>query len=43
VIRLLGGILYLAGMVLMAYNMFRTIAVGKAVNNPAIPAVHAQH
>ena len=43
VIRLLGGILYLSGMVLMAYNMFRTIAVGKAVNNPAIPAVHAQH
>jgi cytochrome c oxidase cbb3-type subunit 1 len=41
VIRLLGGILYLTGMIIMAYNMFRTIAVGKAVDNPAIPAVHA--
>mgnify|MGYP003580944164 CR=1 FL=1 len=31
VIRLLGGVLVLAGMFVMAYNMFRTIALGRAV------------
>lgn len=41
VIRLLGGILYLVGMLIMTYNMFRTIAVGNTVNNPVIPAVQA--
>ncbi len=30
-IRWLGGVLFLSGMVLMAYNMFRTIKVGKIV------------
>ncbi len=37
VIRLMGGVLYLSGMVIMAYNVFRTIAVGRAVNNAPIP------
>ena len=31
-IRLLGGLLYLAGMVVMAYNMFKTIGAGRAVD-----------
>jgi cytochrome c oxidase cbb3-type subunit I len=37
VIRLVGGLLYLAGMFLMAWNMMKTIAQGKAVE-AAIPA-----
>src|SRR5512137_2918386 len=40
VIRLAGGTLYLAGMFLMAWNMFKTIGLGKAVEAP-IPAVVA--
>jgi cytochrome c oxidase cbb3-type subunit 1 len=40
VIRLLGGLLYLAGMFLMAWNMVKTIAAGKAVEAP-IPAAMA--
>jgi cytochrome c oxidase cbb3-type subunit 1 len=44
VIRLLGGILYLSGMVLMAYNVFKTVVVGQAVNNAPIPVpVDAHH
>ena len=43
VIRLLGGVLYLAGMVIMAYNMFRTIAVGKAVTYAPIPVAVDHH
>jgi cytochrome c oxidase cbb3-type subunit 1 len=40
-IRLLGGVLYLAGMVIMAWNVWKTIAAGKP-ENAAIPAaVHA--
>lgn len=43
IIRFTGGLLYLVGMFLMAYNVFRTIAAGKAVEAP-IPAVtHAEH
>ena len=37
VLRLAGGVLYLGGMLIMAYNMFRTIAQGKAFDAP-IPA-----
>jgi cytochrome c oxidase cbb3-type subunit 1 len=33
-IRLLGGTLFLAGMLIMAYNMVRTIAGGSAVEAP---------
>ena len=36
-IRLAGGVLYLAGMLIMAYNMVKTIAGGDAVEAP-IPA-----
>ncbi len=31
-LRLLGGLLYLAGFILLAYNILRTIRMGKAVN-----------
>lgn len=37
-IRLVGGLLYLAGMVLMAYNVYRTATAGKPVD-AAIPAL----
>jgi cytochrome c oxidase cbb3-type subunit 1 len=36
-IRLLGGVLYLGGMLLMAYNVAKTMAAGKTVEAP-IPA-----
>jgi len=36
-IRLLGGILYLGGMLIMAYNVARTVAQGKAVEEAAVP------
>ena len=40
-IRLAGGLLYLAGMLIMAWNVWKTIAAGKP-ENAAIPAaVHA--
>jgi cytochrome c oxidase cbb3-type subunit 1 len=39
-IRVVGGLLYLTGMVLMFYNMMMTIRSGKAVDAP-IPAVVA--
>ena len=42
-IRVIGGALFLLGMVLMAYNMFRTIAGGRAVNDAMIPAPVAHH
>jgi len=35
-IRLLGGLLFLSGMLLMAYNMARTIAGGKAYDAPVL-------
>jgi cytochrome c oxidase cbb3-type subunit 1 len=42
-IRLLGGLLFFTGMLLMAYNMFKTIASGKAVDAPVLEpaAAHA--
>ncbi len=41
-IRLVGGAMFFAGMLLMAYNVWKTIAAGKAVNDARIPeAVHA--
>jgi cytochrome c oxidase cbb3-type subunit 1 len=36
-IRLIGGTLFFAGMLLMAYNVWKTIAAGKAVNDARIP------
>jgi cytochrome c oxidase cbb3-type subunit 1 len=35
-IRLLGGILFLVGMLIMAYNTVKTIAGGKAVDAPVL-------
>jgi len=35
-IRLLGGLLFLSGMVIMAWNMFLTMAGGKAVDAPVL-------
>jgi cytochrome c oxidase cbb3-type subunit 1 len=41
-IRVVGGLLYLTGMILMAFNMFKTIASGKAVDNaPVLAPAHA--
>ena len=40
-IRLTGGLLYLSGMLIMTYNMFKTIGQGRAVDAPVIkPAGH---
>ena len=36
-IRVIGGVLFLTGMLLMAYNMFKTIAGGKAVDDALSP------
>jgi cytochrome c oxidase cbb3-type subunit 1 len=41
-IRLLGGLLYLAGMVIMFYNMVKTIGASRAVDAP-IPAPAGAH
>ncbi|MFA9440505.1 cytochrome-c oxidase, cbb3-type subunit I [Uliginosibacterium sp. sgz301328] len=40
-VRLAGGVLFLAGMFLMAYNMIRTIAGNKAVDAPVLTPVAA--
>jgi len=42
VVRLLGGILYLSGMLLMTWNMVKTINAGRVVEAP-IPAPVAAH
>ncbi len=40
-IRWLGGVLFLTGMLIMAYNMFKTMAGGKTQDAPVIvPAAH---
>ena len=40
-IRWLGGVLFLTGMLIMAYNMFRTMAGGKTQDAPVVvPAAH---
>ena len=36
VIRLMGGVLYLSGMLLMAYNVWKTIAGARAVDAPVL-------
>ena len=36
-IRLIGGFMFFAGMLLMAYNVWKTIAAGKAVDDARIP------
>ena len=41
-IRLLGGALFFSGMLMMAYNVWKTVRAGRVVNDAAIPqAVHA--
>ena len=35
-IRLLGGLLFLSGMLIMAYNVWKTIAGAKAVDAPIV-------
>jgi cytochrome c oxidase cbb3-type subunit I len=41
-VRLLGGLLYLAGMLIMAYNVARTIALrGEQIDQPVVQAVAA--
>jgi cytochrome c oxidase cbb3-type subunit 1 len=44
VIRLAGGVLYFSGMLLMVYNVAKTMMMAKPVNNaiPALPA-HVAH
>lgn len=40
-IRFIGGVLFLSGMFIMAYNMFKTIAAGKSEDAPVLaPAAH---
>ncbi|MFZ6691808.1 cytochrome-c oxidase, cbb3-type subunit I [Undibacterium sp. SXout20W] len=43
VIRLIGGAMYLSGMLVMAYNVAKTLMGAKPINNaiPALPAAHA--
>jgi len=40
-IRVLGGLMFLVGMLVMAFNMFKTIAAGKAVDAPVLEPAHA--
>jgi len=41
-IRLMGGALFFSGMLMMAYNVWKTVRIGRVVNDAAIPqAVHA--
>ena len=42
-IRVVGGVLFLTGMLLMAYNMFKTIASGKAVDDAKVLAPAGAH
>jgi cytochrome c oxidase cbb3-type subunit 1 len=35
-IRVVGGVMFLVGMLLMAYNMFKTIGAGKAIDAPVL-------
>ena len=42
-VRLLGGVIFLAGMLLMAYNVWKTIAGQRAVDDAKIPAVSLAH
>ncbi|HMS78145.1 MAG TPA: cytochrome-c oxidase, cbb3-type subunit I [Burkholderiaceae bacterium] len=37
-VRLIGGLLYLLGMLIMAWNVFKTVAGGKAVDAPVLAA-----
>jgi cytochrome c oxidase cbb3-type subunit 1 len=43
VVRLSGGLLYLAGMLIMDYNSYKTVIDSKPVDTriPALPGAHA--
>lgn len=43
IIRFLGGAFFLFGILVMAFNVFRTVSEGKAVEDPEIPAPAAAH
>ena len=43
IIRVLGGVMYLGGMIIMAYNVVRTIMAGKAVDAPIPELSHDAH
>ena len=40
-IRLLGGLLFLAGMLIMAYNVWKTVVGAKPVDAPVLKPAHA--
>jgi cytochrome c oxidase cbb3-type subunit 1 len=40
-IRVVGGLIFLVGMLIMAFNMFKTIGAGKAVDAPVVAPAHA--
>ena len=42
VIRVIGGLLYLIGMLIMAWNVMKTVASGRSVK-VAVPAVNPAH
>jgi cytochrome c oxidase cbb3-type subunit 1 len=37
-VRLIGGLLYLLGMLIMAWNVFKTVAGGRPVDAPVLAA-----
>lgn len=43
IVRASGGALFLTGMLIMAFNIYKTIASGKAVDNAAIPVPAGAH
>jgi len=43
VVRLAGGAIFFAGMLIMVYNVWKTIAGQKAVDDATIPAVAMAH
>jgi cytochrome c oxidase cbb3-type subunit 1 len=42
-VRLLGGFIFFAGMLIMVYNVWKTVAGQRAVNDAKIPAVALAH
>jgi cytochrome c oxidase cbb3-type subunit I len=40
-IRVVGGVIFLVGMLIMAFNMFKTIGAGKAIDAPVVAPAHA--
>jgi cytochrome c oxidase cbb3-type subunit 1 len=42
-VRLLGGLVFFSGMLIMAYNVWKTIAGQRAVDDAKIPAAALAH